>query len=298
MTTRWIGWSNPPQPTPTPNPVPFYFRYIASGGYTMGSPPDEPGRDDDEGPRHEVILTRAFYISETEVYRWMWNEIGGFYPTLPDDPSIKQYSPTLDHPVQNVTWYESVLFCNLMSRYLNYERCYYTDAEFTNPIDASNYIAGPFYCNFDANGIRLPTESEWEYACRAGTTTAFFCDETNYSTENCGSCTPGMQPLLEQYCLYCANDSGICCYAYCKLPNPWGLADMHGNVWEWCWDWFGTYPSGRVTDPKGSSSGSFRVERGGSWSSSARLCRSAARVHDDPGSRSPSLGFRIARTAS
>jgi hypothetical protein len=127
---------------------------------------------------------------------------------------------------------------------------------------------------------RLPTEAEWEYACRAGTTTRFsFGDDPGYSQ-------------LGNYVWYDANSGKQTHPVGQKQPNPRGLYDMHGNVWEWCLDWTGAYPGGSVTDPIGANSGSDRVVRGGCWSVVGRGCRSARRISDTPGIRFSGLGFR------
>ena len=233
----------------------------------------------------------------TEVTRQMWADLKAVQPTLPNDPSWRRYSPTMNHPVQMTTWYESVLFANLMSVQYGYAQCYYKDEAFTIPVDATNYASETFYCKFTANGYRLPTESEWEYACRAGTTTTFSCNETNYASGNCSYCKEGMHPTLEQYCVYCANDPGSSAVVGSKLPNPWGLHDMHGNVYVWCWDWEGTYPIGSVLDPIGPNSGSCRVQRGGGWGMHAEYCRSAHRNCYSPGYRNIYRGFRLVMTA-
>jgi formylglycine-generating enzyme len=237
------------------------------------------------------------------VTRQMWADLKAVQPTLPDDPSRTDISPTMNHPVQRNTWYEAVLFANLMSVQYGYTRCYYKDAGFTTPVDASNYTSGSFYCNFDATGYRLPTEAEWEYAARAGTTGPFSTHEPNYSSGNCSTCSPS-PPLnvLDSIAWWCGNsDTGSGRMAHpvgTKLANPWGLYDMHGNVWEWCWDWFGSYPSGPVTDPTGPITGSFRVFRGGSWSGLAQFCRSAIRYYEFPVLRNGSLGFRLLRSTN
>ena len=188
------------------------------------------------------------------------------------------------------------LFANLLSLQNGYARCYYTDSEFTTPIDATNYTVGPFYCDFDADGYRLPTEGEWEYFTRAGTTTAFSCDETNYTSGNCSSCTAGEHSTLEQYCVYCANDPGTTAPVGSKLSNPWNLKDVHGNVWEWCWDWYEDL-SFRIRDGlHGTESGSNRVNRGGGWTNVPERCRSARRVGTAPWGNSANLGLRLLRT--
>ncbi len=131
---------------------------------------------------------------------------------------------------------------------------------------------------------RLPTEAEWEYACRSGTTTAYgFGDDASrlgdYGWFRSNSDSGGTHPVGE------------------KKPNAWGLYDMHGNVYEWCQDWYGAYPSGSATDPTGAMSGSYRVSRGGSWNINVRYCRSAYRIRLTPEIRIFSLGFRVLRSS-
>ena len=140
-----------------------------------------------------------------------------------------------------------------------------------------------------ANGYRLPTESEWEYACRAGSTTAFYNGGITRLICN-------IDPNLDQIGWYCGNASAKTHEVAEKLPNAWGLYDMSGNVEEWCWDWYGVYP-GTETDPVGPDSGAWRVKRGGSWNGSAQGCRSATRDRAGPGYSIQYLGFRPARSA-
>jgi len=273
------------------------MRYVPAGTFTQGSPGTEPCRYSNE-TQFTHTLTRNLTVMETEVTRQMWADLLGEPHSHPADPSHTTYSPTLAHPLQQNTWYESVLFANLLSLENGYTRCYYTDAGFGTPVDATNYTTGPFYCDFDADGYRLATEGEWEYFTRAGTTGPFSCDEPNYTDATCGSpyCVSGEFPVLEQYAVFCANDPETTVVAGSKLANPWNLKDVHGNVFEWCWDWHGTYPSGPETDYEGAGSGSSRVVRGGAWGDDAQSCRSAARYILTPGGRSYFLGVRFLRS--
>lgn len=291
--------TNTPAPTKTPTPAPptpIEVVYISPGEFTMGSPSDEACSDPDEG-QHKVTLTRAYYMMRTEVTRQMWADLKQFQPELPSDPSDTPQSPTMNHPVQKASWCESILFANLLSVKYSFTRCYYKDEGFATPVDETNYSSGTIYCDFSANGFRLPTESEWEYACRSGTTGSFSCTEPNYDYLTCGTCTLGILPTLEQYCVFCACSSGLTAVAGSKLPNPWGLYDMHGNVLELCWDWYDTYPTESVTDPIGPSSGSSKTLRGGFWIDNPLYCRSASRDYTSAYSPVPYQGFRLVRNA-
>jgi len=190
-------------------------------------------------------------------------------------------------PVEKVSWYDALVFCNKLSIKEGLNPVYSISGK-TNPSEwgdvpsSNNSTWNAAVIDKSKNGYRLPTEAEWEYACRAGTTTAYntgdtISDNTGWYSSNSGSKT---------------HQVGL------KPANAWGLYDMHGNVWEWCWDWYGSsyYSSSPTNDPMGASSGSSRVVRGGSWYSSAEYTRSAYRRYDDPYYRSYNLGFRLVRS--
>ncbi len=300
LTPTSTSTPTPTPSTPTATPVPMEFVYIPHGNFLRGSPEDEPCRLGTESPQHLVILTRGFYMMKTEVTRQMWADLKSAQPTLPDDPSDTAFSSTMNHPVQCVSWFEAVLFANLMSLRDGFTRCYYKDPEFSIPVDVTNYTSGRFYCDFDALGYRLPTEAEWEYACRAGTTGPFSAYEPNFSTDICWHCSPS-PPLtvLDSIAWWCGNSGDTAHPVGTKLPNPWGLHDMHGNVSEWCWDGSGNYSSEPVTDPtEPGADPTFRIARGGSFVSWSKECRSAFRFdHVRPANGYATRGFRLVRTA-
>jgi formylglycine-generating enzyme required for sulfatase activity len=193
-----------------------------------------------------------------------------------------------DRPVENVTWFDAVEFCNRSSLLAGKPPVY----GITNITREGNHITGAeVTADWAATGYRLLTESEWEHACRAMSQTAF-CDGgiTNLL------CAP-VDPDLDTVGWYCGNAVGATHDVGGKNPNGWGLYDMHGNVSEWCWDWWGTYPAEVTFDPLGPESGTLRVFRGGSQHSDAQHCRSAVRGYDLPGHRDAFIGLRIARTA-
>jgi formylglycine-generating enzyme required for sulfatase activity len=213
----------------------------------------------------------------------------GKYPVTQDEyETVMGTNPSnwkgYNLPVEKVSWYDALVFCNKLSMREGLSPAYSisgsTDPARWGGVPTSNnatwnavtIVAG-------SNGCRLPTEAQWEYACRAGTTTAYntgagINTNTGWYDANSGSRT---HPVGE------------------KPANAYGLYDMHGNVWEWCWDWYGTYPTSSQTDPMGASSGSGRVTRGGSWSHAAQYVRSANRSDATPSNRSYLNGFRLVR---
>ena len=242
---------------------------IPAGRFMMGSPESEEGRFGDER-QHEVVISRPFLAAKYEVTQALWKAIMGSNPSMFDSCGD-------DCPVENLTWNEAVEFCNRLSEQEGLAPAYQVSGK------------GVVW-DRSANGYRLPTEAEWEYACRAGTATSFHSgrclhtDEANYngnfSQEGCAK---------GRYREKTVAVGGF-------SANTWGLHDMLGNVGEWCWDWHGDYPKGPVTDPTGPSGGSFRVFRGGSWLSNARYCRSANRSMFSPGYRNDYVGFRLFRS--
>ena len=183
------------------------------------------------------------------------------------------YGEGNNYPMYYVSWFDAVEYCNKRSQREGLTPAYTISGSGDNRTVTWNR---------SANGYRLPTEAEWEYACRTGTTTAYntgasISDSTGWYGANSGSTS---HPVGQ------------------KPANRWGLHDMHGNVWEWCWDWYGSYPSGAQTDPTGASSGSGRVGRGGSWYFSAEYVRSADRSAGAPYIRTYVIGFRLARNGN
>jgi len=231
------------------NSLGMTFVLIPSGTFMMGSPEDEPERDDDE-LLHEVTLTQSFYMQTTQVTQSQWESI------MVDNPSRFKDGAS-NCPVEEISWEDAQAFISKLNKQ-------------------------------DGTGkYRLPTEAEWEYACRAGTSGPYHfgnCISTaqanydgNYPLSNCpkGEFREKTTPVGS------------------FEPNAYGLYDMHGNVREWCQDWFDNYPTSTVTDPKGPVVGKFRVLRGGSWYYSANYCRSAYRNRFEPPGRYSSTGFRL-----
>jgi len=225
------------------NGVGMRFVPIPAGTFLMGRRETEAG-DVDELPQHQVTLSQPFYLQTTPVTQGQWVEVMGENPAFFNEGGV-------DCPVENVSWEEAQEF---ISRLNELER---TDE------------------------YRLPTEAEWEYACRAGGQERF--------------CFGDQEADLKNYAWYEAN-SGESTHPVARLrPNAWGLYDLHGNVLEWCQDWFGAYPPGPVTDPQGPETGEHRVLRGGSWNSPAEDVRCAYRLRLTPGYRYRHEGLRVAR---
>jgi len=276
------------------------LRYARAGTFVQGSPKDEACRTASE-EQFTNTLTRSLAVMETEVTRRMWADLAAAQPALPGDPTDPSTGGTMSHPVQRVTWYEALLFANLLSLERGLERCYWTDATKTAPIDAGSHTTGPFWCDFDATGYRLPTEGEWEHFARAGTTGAFWVDVPEYDADDCGAfAAPGDFPALDAIAWFgpfyvsaeCSRPVGE------KAANPWGLRDVLGNVSEWCWDPFQElYPEGKEVVDWVGASGEHRVARGGGCNGRAEEVRSAHRNDRNvPDHRWYDKGFRLVRT--
>jgi len=271
------------------------LRHVLStgpGGYLQGSPVTEACRGVDEN-QFTSILTHGMAVMETEVTQGMWEALRLLQPTLPAVAFWNVEIP--ERPAEMLSWYQAVLFANLLSVQQGLTRCYYTDSSRTTPIDATNYTSATIYCDIYADGYRLPTESEWEYFARAGTTGPFSVDEPAYPGADCTGSNKGALPVLETVGWWFVN-SGISKPVGLLNPNPWNLKDVHGNLYEYCWDWYGTYPAGTVSDYAGPSTGSEKVIRGGSHMDLANQLRSADRYDEIPNGGLPYIGFRLVRT--
>jgi len=238
--SRFLG--NSPSPAPR-----FEMISVKPGSFSMGSPggffAGERGRDSDE-IQHQVTLTKGFYLGKYEVTQAQWVHVMGSNPS--------QFKGT-NRPVEEVSWNDAVAFCRK-----------FTEMEKR----AGRLPAGMAY--------QLPTEAQWEYACRSGTTAAFSFG----------------QDLTSRQANILGGPAGTTEVG--KYPaNAWGLHDMHGNVWEWCADWYAEYPKGGVTDPTGSMKGAIRVTRGGSWDDAASDARCASRNSRAPAGSYGGLGFRL-----
>ncbi len=247
------------------------FVLIQGGIFDMGSPVSENRREKDE-IRHRVAI-RSFHMGVHEVTQKEYRELMGNNPSQFKGDSL---------PVENVSWYDAVAYCNARSAAEGLPPAY---------VISGNGDERSVVWNRDADGYRLPTEAEWEYACRAGTTTPFSTgenvtvDQANYYGTYPYDGYPSGQ--------YRSRTVPVGSFA----PNRWGLYDMHGNVWEWCWDWYGPYADGAAADPTGAASGTYRVNRGGGWNDFGRHLRSAYRAAYPPANKTFNLGFRLARNA-
>jgi formylglycine-generating enzyme required for sulfatase activity len=251
---------------------------IQGGTFTMGSPANEPERRDDE-TQHQVTVN-GFYMGKYQVTQREYQEVRGTNPSFFKGDNL---------PVEHVSWYDAVEYCNKLSQIEGLTPAYTIDKSRSdiNNINGNDDVRWLVTWNRNADGYRLPTEAEWEYACRAGTKTPFYTGN-NITTDNANY--DGNYP-------YNNNSNGIYRRETTKAgsfkANPWGLYDMHGNVWDWCWDWYGDYSNEKQKDPTGAASGIYRVFRGGSWNSSA--VRSASRYMITPSFRGDYIGFRLAR---
>lgn len=276
--------------------VPEGFARIKSGSFTMGSPVTEPGRLGDE-TQHEVTLTRPFYLKKTEMTQGEWQALMGNNPS-----GFFWCGP--DCPVEMVSWWDAVSACNRLSARDGLPECYELKDCVGTPGSGDFVCASVAFAGLTCTGYRLPTEAEWEYAARAGTTTATY--NGNSSLKNCSSPNDVLDPIawfggnsceVPMTENLCTGGSGCGPHPVMgKQRNPWGLYDMLGNIHEWVWDHEGNYDTQPVTDPTGPDSGDYRRLRGGAWSLWASYARAAMRDRDLAGDRSPIIGFRPARS--
>lgn len=219
--------------------------WIPPGSFTMGSPADEGSRNKAEGPQTRVVLTQGFWLGATEITQQQYESVAGENPSTfkPDRPRA---------PVERVSWIDATAFCEKLTQR---ER------------QAGRLPEGFVYT--------LPTEAQWEYACRAGSTEDYAEDP-------------------DRAAWYEANSAGTTHEVATKQPSRWGLYDMLGNVLEWCRDWYGPYPGGEAIDPTGPAHGHYRIARGGSWRMKLDVLRSAARAGGSPGRLDYTIGFRVA----
>jgi formylglycine-generating enzyme required for sulfatase activity len=230
------------------------LNWVAPGHFKMGSPVSEAGRSDDEGPQTLVTISRGFWLGIFPVTQEEWRSLATNVDSLKVEPS---FFLGTNLPVEEVSWND----CQAWLRELNATE----ESEHRLPRNLQ---------------YRLPTEAEWEFACRAGTSTRFSFGDADAT--------------LEEHAWYSANSVAQTHSVGQKKANAWGFYDMHGNVWEWCQDRYGPLPGGSAIDPTGPVLGPKRVLRGGSWGVSAGRCRSAYRVWNDPDYRDFTLGFRVA----
>lgn len=228
------------------NGVGCRLRWIPPGTFAMGSPENEPEREEEEGPQHQVALTQGFWLGETAVTQAQW------YAVMATTPSRFRGD---ELPVENVSWN-----------------------------DCTDFLA-----RTAALGLRLPTEAEWEYACRAGTAGATWAGAVQIGED-------GRADVLDEIAWYWRNSGRKTQPVAAKAANPWGLRDMLGNVDEWCADVWRSYEAGPVFDPVGSEAGRARVCRGASWHAVARDLRCAYRDWKMPEDSYAWLGFRVARS--
>ena len=242
--------------TNRPLATPLEWIWIPPGEFMMGSPETELGRRSNEGPQTQVTISHGFWLAKYEISLAQFRAVTG---TPPRSPFARQEVDS-NRAFANASWAEAMTFCAALT---------------IRERDAGRLPEGRI--------CRLPTEAEWEYACRAGTTTPF-----SFGTD---------EAMLNSFEWFRGNSDGVPHVGGSKRPNPWGLFNMHGNVAEWCLDFLGKYPGGSITNPVGAISGPFFAEKGGSWNDPAESCRSAfrhaLRVSADSSGHIQS-GFRVA----
>ncbi len=257
-------WSNETTVT-LPGEVPFTVVRIPAGTFQMGSPATERGRNVDE-TLHQVTLTEDWYMAKTEVTQGQWQAV----MEAPMSTECGDHGTGASYPVNCVSWDDIRGAGGFLDR--------------LNAHLAATGQAG-------AGKFRLPTEAEWERAARGGTGTRFSFGDATAGSDSCKA-----NAEANPFAWWCYNSGSVLQAAGTKAPNQYGLLDMHGNVFEWVEDWYGSYPAGAATNPTGPSKGLDKVFRGGGWKYYLDYCRSAIRYADSPSGRDFNIGFRPARS--
>ena len=265
--------------------------------FQMGASYD--GAESDEKPVHRVIFARDIYMCDHEVTQAEWQAVMGNNPSHYQgedaDKKVADGEVQENRPVETVSWYDAIAYCNKLSIIDGLQPCYSvkvseTEVDWENlkyeNIPTNNTADwNAAVCDFSRNGYRLPTEAEWEYAARGGIA----------DTDKAVWAGTTIKSELTNYAWYTGNSDKRTHEVKKKKANGYGLYDMSGNVWEWCWDWYGSYAGEDATDPTGAESGTNRIIRGG-WYSGVSICRASNRGYTSPDGRGGGLGFRLVRT--
>ncbi|MCL2808936.1 MAG: formylglycine-generating enzyme family protein [Treponema sp.] len=263
--------------------------WIEGGTFLMGSPESETEHMEEawfnfERPRRQITLS-GFYMSKYLITQEVYNKVMKINPSFHTaaNGQVRALGETdALRPVETVSWYEAIEFCNALSEMKGLKPFYIIDKTYGSDVnnnmehDIQKWLVTT---DISANGYRLPTEAQWEYACRAGSSTMWFFGDN--------------ADVIGEYAWFNGNEGDKTRQVGLKRPNPWGLFDIHGNVWEWCYDWYAPYTGDNLTDPTGPNSGIGRTSRGGAFMNESQHMRSAIRGSFFPSSTMYNIGFRV-----
>ena len=278
-------------------PAPDGFALIPAGSFSMGNALSASGDGySDELPVHTVQVS-AYYMAKYLVTKADWDAIRTWGLTHGYTDLKTGAGKAVNHPVQTISWYDMVKWCNARSEKEGLTPCYTLSGAVYRTTHNSAVV-----CNWASNGYRLPSEAEWEKAVRGGLSGKRFPwgdtithSQANYDSS--GSYSYDVSPTRGYHPTYYTGSTPYTSPVGSFAANGYGLYDMAGNVWEWCWDWYGSYTPDSQTDPRGAAAGTYRVIRGGSWNNLALYCRAANRDYNDPTFICGSIGFRVARSS-